>query len=55
MQVRTWLGDDRSHDILGDVREQVLKVDLLLITRAERRTRLLADDRDNRHMVHFAS
>src|SRR5215210_4298202 len=38
-------------DVAGHVREQGLQVDLLLVAAAERRSRLLADDRDDRLVV----
>jgi hypothetical protein len=38
-------------DELGDVLEEHLEVDLLLVLRAERHPLLLADDRDHRRVV----
>ena len=42
---------DRLHVFGGDVLEQALQVDLLLVVAAERRARLLADDGDHRLVV----
>ena len=44
-------GARRLHVLAGDVLEEGLQVDLLLVAAPDRRTRLLPDDRDDRLMV----
>ena len=54
IRCRTWLGTLAMRDeVGGDVLEQRLQVDFLLVVRADRRARLLADDGDHRHVVHL--
>ena len=49
---RIWAGSVAiSHELVGDVLEERDQVDLLLVAAAERRARLLADDRDDRLVV----
>ncbi len=52
-QMAHLLWNARHSHIFCDILEQVLEIDFLLIARSQSHSRLLADKRDNRHVIHL--
>ena len=52
-QMPNLFGNARHPDIFGDVLKQVLQINFLLVAGAESGSRLLADERDDRYMIHL--